>query len=85
MEDCLLNPLPGVVVSQTTLTPAVMNTTVSENVTALTLTPVTLFTTSPGCLAFNLSTCEACAPGSYYHNGETQTVTFTVIDLITLL
>ncbi|XP_076014587.1 uncharacterized protein LOC143007079 [Genypterus blacodes] len=58
----------GVVVSQTTLAPAVMNTTVSENVTALTPTPMTLFTTSPGCSAFNLSTCELCAPGSYYHN-----------------
>eukprot|EP00064_Thunnus_orientalis_P015562 superscaffoldBa00002904_g15616 len=56
------------VVSQTTLTPAVVNTTLIENVTGLTVTPVILSSTTPGCFAFNTSTCEPCAPGSQYDN-----------------
>ncbi|KAF3844864.1 hypothetical protein F7725_008027 [Dissostichus mawsoni] len=63
----------GMVVSQTTLAPAVMNTTFMENVTDLTVTPVIL-TTTPGCFAFNTSTCEPCAPGSQYDNSESTTV-----------
>ncbi|GLD62387.1 laminin subunit gamma-2-like protein [Lates japonicus] len=58
----------GLVVSQTTLTPAVINTTLIENVTSLTVTPVILSSTTPGCFAFNTSTCEPCAPGSQYDN-----------------
>lgn len=51
---CLL----GIVVSQTTLAPAVTDTA----------TPMILSTTSPGCSALNTSTCEPCVPGSYYDN-----------------
>ncbi|XP_035465254.1 laminin subunit gamma-2 [Scophthalmus maximus] len=58
----------GLVGSQTTLTPAVIDTTPVENVTSLTLTPVILSSTTPGCFAFNTSTCEPCAPGSQYDN-----------------
>ena len=58
--------------SQTTLTPAVTATTVSVNVTTTTptTTPIMLSTTAPGCSALNTATCEACAPGFYYNNGE---------------
>ncbi|XP_022077641.2 laminin subunit gamma-2 [Acanthochromis polyacanthus] len=56
------------VVSQTTLTPAVLNTTLIENVTGLTITPVIFSSTTPGCSSFNVSTCEPCAPGSQYDN-----------------
>ncbi|KAG8013378.1 Cilia-and flagella-associated protein 99 [Nibea albiflora] len=59
---------PGMVLSQTTLTPAVMSTTLIENATVLTPTPVILSSTTPGCFAFNTSTCEPCAPGSQYDN-----------------
>nr|XP_019940171.1 PREDICTED: multiple epidermal growth factor-like domains protein 11 isoform X1 [Paralichthys olivaceus] len=58
----------GLVGSQTTLTPAVVSTTLIENVTSLTITPVILSSTTPGCSAFNTSTCEPCAPGSQYDN-----------------
>ncbi|XP_034051126.1 multiple epidermal growth factor-like domains protein 9 [Thalassophryne amazonica] len=61
---CLL----GRVESQTTLPPAVTNTTVSENVTSPTPTPLILSTTIPGCLGLNTSSCEPCAPGSRYDN-----------------
>lgn len=54
----------GMVMSQTTLSPAVTITTVSANVT--TATPST---TGPSCSALNTSTCTACAPGSYSNNG----------------
>lgn len=66
--------LPGMALSQTTLTPAVVNTTLMENGTSLTVTPVMLSTTAPGCLAFNTSTCEPCAPGSQYDNSESITM-----------
>ncbi|KAJ3612898.1 hypothetical protein NHX12_019155, partial [Muraenolepis orangiensis] len=57
------------VVSQTTLSPAVASTTASsEIVTDLTATPTGLSTTPPGCLAVNTSTCQLCVPGSYYDN-----------------
>ncbi|KAJ3613697.1 hypothetical protein NHX12_019943 [Muraenolepis orangiensis] len=59
----------GMVVSQTTLSPAVASTTASsEIVTDLTATPTGLSTTPPGCLAVNTSTCQLCVPGSYYDN-----------------
>uniref|UniRef100_A0A3Q3J1L3 TNFR-Cys domain-containing protein n=1 Tax=Monopterus albus TaxID=43700 RepID=A0A3Q3J1L3_MONAL len=58
----------GLVVSQTTLTPAVMNTTPVENVTSMTLTPVILSSTTLSCFPFNTSACEPCAPGSRYDN-----------------
>ncbi|XP_030574860.1 laminin subunit gamma-1 [Archocentrus centrarchus] len=58
----------SIVVSQTTLTPAVTDTTQIDNVTSLTPTPVIFSSTTPGCAAFNLSTCEPCAPGSQYDN-----------------
>ncbi|XP_026085342.1 laminin subunit alpha-5-like isoform X2 [Carassius auratus] len=48
----------GVVMSQTTLSPAVTITTVSVNMT----------TAAPSCSGLNTSTCAACAPGSYYDN-----------------
>ncbi|XP_056623962.1 sushi, von Willebrand factor type A, EGF and pentraxin domain-containing protein 1 isoform X2 [Triplophysa dalaica] len=57
---CLL----GVVMSQTTLSPAVTITTVSVNVT----TPSIPGTTEPSCSVLNTSTCAACAPGTYYDN-----------------
>lgn len=60
--------LLGMVLSQTTLSPAVISTTLIENVTSLTLTPVILSSTTPGCSAFNTSTCEPCPPGSRYDN-----------------
>lgn len=66
--------LPGMVLSQTTLTPAVMSTTRTENVTTLTVTPVILSSTTPGCSGFNTSTCEPCAPGSKYDNSKSVTV-----------
>lgn len=66
--------LPGMVLSQTTLAPAVMNTTLIENVTSLTPTPVILSSTTPSCSAFNTSTCEPCAPGSQYDNSESVTL-----------
>uniref|UniRef100_A0A3Q4BGA8 Tyrosine-protein kinase ephrin type A/B receptor-like domain-containing protein n=1 Tax=Mola mola TaxID=94237 RepID=A0A3Q4BGA8_MOLML len=56
------------VLSQTTLTPAVTDTTLSENVPTLTVTPVILSSTTPGCSEFNTSTCEPCGPGSQYDN-----------------
>ncbi|KAJ8388289.1 hypothetical protein AAFF_G00135500 [Aldrovandia affinis] len=56
----------GVVVGQTTLSPAVTNTTAGENVTAT--TPILFSTTPMGCSAFNTSTCEMCSPGSHYDN-----------------
>ncbi|XP_056152261.1 proprotein convertase subtilisin/kexin type 5 isoform X2 [Lampris incognitus] len=61
---CLL----GMVISQTTLAPAVMNTTVGEIVTDVTATSFIPGTTTPGCSALNISSCEACVPGSYYDN-----------------
>ncbi|XP_016129909.1 signal peptide, CUB and EGF-like domain-containing protein 1 [Sinocyclocheilus grahami] len=48
----------GVVMSQTTLSPAVTVTTVSASMS----------TTGPSCSGLNTSTCMACAPGSYYDN-----------------
>lgn len=66
--------LPGTVLSQTTLTPAVMSTTLTENVTTPTVTPVILSSTTPGCSGFNTSTCEPCAPGSKYDNSKSVTV-----------
>lgn len=66
--------LPGMVLSQTTLTPAVMSTTLTENVTTPTVTPVILSSTTPGCSGFNTSTCEPCAPGSKYDNSKSVTV-----------
>ncbi|KAL0969059.1 hypothetical protein UPYG_G00222160 [Umbra pygmaea] len=79
---CLL----GVGVSQTTaptLAPAVMNTTIIENVTASTIftetstlndvtltTPTVLSPTPPGCSAFNTSTCDVCDPGYHSDNGS---------------
>lgn len=58
--------LVGAVRSQTTPTPAVTATTVGDDVT----TPSMLSTTTPGCSTLNISSCEACAPGTYYDNGE---------------
>uniref|UniRef100_A0A3B3WL49 Tyrosine-protein kinase ephrin type A/B receptor-like domain-containing protein n=1 Tax=Poecilia mexicana TaxID=48701 RepID=A0A3B3WL49_9TELE len=58
----------GLVQSQTTLTPVVMNTTALQNATVVTPTPVIFSSTTPGCFSFNASTCEACAPGSQYDN-----------------
>lgn len=66
-------PPPGMVLSQTTLTPAVTNATLVGNVTTLTVTPMILSSTTPGCFAFNTSTCEACAPGSQYDNSKSVT------------
>ncbi|XP_060939005.1 cilia- and flagella-associated protein 99-like [Limanda limanda] len=60
--------------SQTTLAPAVVSTTFIENVTSLTVTPMILSSTTPGCSAFNTSTCEPCAPGSQYDNSESAAV-----------
>lgn len=57
----------GVVRSQTTLIPAVTTITVRENVT--TTTPIMPSTTTSVCSIFNTSSCEACAPGTYYNNG----------------
>lgn len=74
--------LPGMVLSQTTLTPAVMTTTLTENVTTLTATPVMLSSTTPGCSAFNTSTCEPCAPGSQYDNSKPVTVSSGVKPLL---
>lgn len=65
-------PPPGVALGQTTPSPTVMSTALAENVTSLTVTPVILSSTTPGCGAFNLSTCEPCAPGSQYDNSESQ-------------
>lgn len=65
--------LPGMVLSQTTLTPAVTDTTLSENVPTLTVTPVILSSTTPGCSEFNTSTCEPCGPGSQYDNSKSVT------------
>lgn len=65
-------PLPGTTLGQTTPSPTVMSTALAGNVTSLTVTPVILSSTAPGCAAFNLSTCEQCAPGSQYDNGESQ-------------
>lgn len=62
--------LPGTALSQTTPTPTVMSTALIENVTTLTVTPVILSSTTPGCATFNISTCEPCAPGSRYDNSE---------------
>ncbi|XP_060790199.1 laminin subunit alpha-5 isoform X2 [Neoarius graeffei] len=56
----------GVVRSQTTLIPAVTTITVRENVT--TTTPIMPSTTTSVCSIFNTSSCEACAPGTYYNN-----------------
>lgn len=56
----------GVVVGQTTLAPAVTNSTVDANVTMT--TPVMPTPTVSACSAFNVSTCEVCSPGSYYDN-----------------
>ncbi|KAM9709033.1 uncharacterized protein ACNS7B_001139 [Menidia menidia] len=61
---CLL----GVVVTQTTLSPAVISTTLLENATGVTPTPVIFSSTTPGCFAFNVSNCEPCAPGSQSDN-----------------
>uniref|UniRef100_A0A1A8BKK0 Tyrosine-protein kinase ephrin type A/B receptor-like domain-containing protein n=1 Tax=Nothobranchius kadleci TaxID=1051664 RepID=A0A1A8BKK0_NOTKA len=58
----------GMVLSQTTPTPAVMNTTLLQSTTGLTPTPVILSSTTLGCNEFNVSTCESCAPGSQYDN-----------------
>ncbi|CAN9502123.1 unnamed protein product [Ophioblennius macclurei] len=59
----------GVVVGQTTLAPAVTDTTLSDNATtSVTPTPATIVSTTPSCSAFNVSTCEPCAPGSQYDN-----------------
>ncbi|KAG7328268.1 hypothetical protein KOW79_008212 [Hemibagrus wyckioides] len=65
----------GAVSSQTTLTPALTATTIIENVTSTTVnesvtitTPFMLSTTTPGCSTLNTSSCEACAPGTYYDN-----------------
>lgn len=60
----------GVSLSQTTPTPAVSSTTPFVNVTTLTVTPMILSSTTPGCTAFNTSTCESCAPGSQYDNSK---------------
>ncbi|KAJ8271638.1 hypothetical protein COCON_G00104970 [Conger conger] len=64
----------GVVVGQTTLIPAVTNSTTDENVTMTTpmTTPIPLTTTPAPCSAFNISTCEVCSPGSYYDNETLQ-------------
>lgn len=69
--DTRPHPL-GMALSQTTPSPTVMSTALAENVTSLTVTPVILSSTTPGCGAFNLSTCELCAPGSQYDNSESQ-------------
>lgn len=58
----------GAALSQTTPSPTAVSTALAENVTALTVTPVILSSTTPGCATFNLSTCEPCAPGSQYDN-----------------
>lgn len=71
ITQCLL---PGMVLSQTTPTPAVINTTLKENVTTLTVTPMILSSTTPGCSLFNTSTCEPCAPGSQYDDSKPVTV-----------
>ena len=61
------------VVSQTTLAPAVVSTTaISENTTDVTATPMMLSTLPPSCTGLNSSTCEVCVPGSHYDNGEVQ-------------
>lgn len=65
-------PPPGTALSQTTPSPTVMSTALTENVTTLTVTPVILSSTTPGCSTFNVSTCEPCAPGSQYDNSESQ-------------
>lgn len=68
-------PLPspaGTALSQTTPSPTVMSTALAENVTSLTVTPVIVSSTTPGCTAFNLSTCEQCAPGTQYDNSESR-------------
>lgn len=70
--------LPGVALSQTTLSPAVMSTAPTENVTTLTVTPVILSSTTPGCATFNTSTCEPCVPGSQYDNSKPVTVSSDV-------
>ena len=63
----------GMVVSQTTLAPAVVSTTASsENTTDVTATPMMFSTLPPGCSGLNSSTCEVCVPGSHYDNGEVQ-------------
>lgn len=51
--------------SQTSPAPAVSSTTPS-----VTVTPVILSSTTPGCTAFNASTCEPCAPGSQSDNSK---------------
>lgn len=56
--------------SQTTPTPTVTSTTALVNMTTLTVTPMILSSTTPGCTAFNTSTCEPCAPGSQYDNSK---------------
>lgn len=60
----------GMSLSQTTPTPAVTSTTPFVNVTTLTVTPMILSSTTPGCTTFNTSTCESCAPGSLYDNSK---------------
>lgn len=60
----------GTALSQTTPPPAAASTTPSVNVTMVTVTPVILSSTTPGCTAFNTSTCEPCAPGSQYDNSK---------------
>ncbi|XP_054651958.1 multiple epidermal growth factor-like domains protein 9 [Dunckerocampus dactyliophorus] len=59
----------GMVLSQTTPTPAALTTTLLENGTVVTPTPALVSTTTSTCSAFNTSNCEPCAPGSQYDNG----------------
>ncbi|TRY57894.1 hypothetical protein DNTS_014411 [Danionella cerebrum] len=54
----------GLVMSQTTLGPAVTISTAAVN-----LSTILPSTTGPTCSVLNTSTCAACAPGSYYDNG----------------
>lgn len=58
----------GVAVSQTTLDPALTDSTLFEDMTEVTSPPVTIVSMTPSCSAFNLSLCELCAPGSHYDN-----------------
>ncbi|CAG10560.1 unnamed protein product [Tetraodon nigroviridis] len=53
----------SVALSQTSPTPAV-----SSTAPLVTVTPVIFSSTTPGCSAFNTSTCEPCAPGSQFDN-----------------
>lgn len=77
LSALLAASLLGLVLSQTTLIPALTGTTVIDNVTAPTTPTIPLIlssttgppiSTTPGCAAFNTSTCEPCAPGSQYDN-----------------